>query len=78
LTIIYLKLVKKSTNYSKPQKKLVIASDPALAGERGNLTLEIRDCGACSERSEESLSLLRLRLATVSLLAMTPYLMRLY
>ena len=29
------------------------------------------DCGACSERSEESPGLLRLRLATATLLAMT-------
>jgi hypothetical protein len=50
---------------------IVIASDPALAGERGNLMPKIRDCGACSERSEESPGLLRLGLATVSLLAMT-------
>jgi hypothetical protein len=49
----------------------VIASDQ---WERGNLIS--RDCGACSEQSEESPGLLRLRLATVSLLAMATYLMR--
>jgi len=36
-----------------------------------------RDCGACSEWREESPGLLRLRLATAELLAMTLYIMRL-
>ena len=40
--------------------------------------VELRDCGACPEQSEESPGLLWLRLATASLLAMTLYSLRLY
>jgi len=34
-----------------------------LYGDRGNLASQIRDCGVCSEQSEESLGLPWLRLA---------------